>query len=110
MLTALTPNKVWAAIFLSLGYGSMDCMLPVSWAVCLDVGGKHAGAVSGTMNMAGQVGSFLSSVLFGYLVTYFGNYNTPLIPLALCLFVSAFFFLRIDPTTPLVAEPVTQAV
>ncbi len=110
MLTALTPNKVWAAIFLSLGYGSMDCMLPVSWAVCLDVGGKHAGAVSGTMNMAGQVGSFLSSVLFGYMVTYFGNYNTPLIPLALCLLVSAFLFLRVDPTQALVLEPATQAV
>jgi MFS family permease len=105
LLTAFTPSKVMAAIFLSLGYGSMDCMLPVAWAVCLDVGGKNAGAVSGTMNMAGQVGSFLSSVLFGYLVTYFGNYDTPLIPLALFLVLSAGFFLRIDPTQPLVAEP-----
>jgi MFS-type transporter involved in bile tolerance (Atg22 family) len=61
------------------------------------------------MNMAGQVGSFLSSVLFGYMVTYFGNYNTPLIPLALFLLASAFFFLRIDPTQPLVTEAVTPS-
>lgn len=104
LLAALTGNK-WAAVaFLTLGYGSMDCMLPVSWAVCLDVGRKYAGTVSGTMNMAGQVGSFSSSVLFGYLVTWFGSYNAPLIPMAALLFASALFFLRIDPTKQLVPE------
>ena len=33
----------------------MDCMLPVAWSVCLDIGRKYAGAVTGSMNMAGQV-------------------------------------------------------
>ena len=101
---ALTPDKWLAVIFLTLGYGSMDCMLPVSWAICLDVGRKYAGTVSGTMNMAGQVGSFFSSVAFGYLVTYFGSYNAPLFPMAALLFLSAFFFSRIDPTEQLVNE------
>jgi MFS family permease len=104
LLAALTGNK-WAAVaFLTLGYGSMDCMLPVAWSVCLDVGQKYAGTVSGTMNMAGQVGSFSSSVIFGYLVVWFGSYNAPLIPMAAMLFISAIFFLRIDPTKQLVPE------
>jgi MFS family permease len=105
MLTAaLTPSKWTAVLCLTLGYGAMDCMLPVSWAVCLDVGKRYAGTVTATMNMAGQFGSFLSSVAFGYIVTWFGSYNAPLIPMAILLFVSAILFTRIDPQEPLVAE------
>ena len=102
--TSLTGSKTAAAIFLALGYGAMDCMLPVSWAVCLDVGKKYAGTVTGAMNMAGQVGSFLSAVVFGYLVKFFGSYNTPLIPMSVMLFVSALLFLKIDPTRPIIPE------
>src|SRR5262245_2819150 len=101
---ALTPNKYAAVVFLTLGYGSMDCMLPVSWAVCLDVGKKYAGSVSGAMNMAGQVGSFAISLTFGYIVNYFGNFNAPLFPMAALLFISALFFIRIDPTKQLIPE------
>ncbi len=103
MLAAgLTPSKWTALVCLTVGYGAMDCMLPVSWAVCLDIGRAFAGSVGGTMNMAGQLGSFLSSVAFGYAVTYFGSYNAPLFPMAALLLVSAAFFARIDPTEQLV--------
>ena len=102
--TAMTPSMTAAAVFLALGYGSMDCMLPVAWAVCLDVGRKYAGAVTGAMNMAGQVGSFLSSVAFGYLVKAFNDYNLPLIPMSAMLLLSALLFVRIDPTRQLVPE------
>jgi MFS family permease len=101
---AITGNKWMAVAFLTLGYGSMDCMLPVSWAVCLDVGRTYAGTIGGTMNMAGQLGSFLSSVAFGYAVEYFGSYNAPLVPMAALLFVSAGFFLIIDPEDKLVDD------
>lgn len=106
LLAAMTGSKYAAVAFLTLGYGSMDCMLPSSWALCMDVGRKYAGTVSGTMNMAGQVGSFASSVVFGYLVTWFGSYNAPLYPMAALLFISALFFLRIDPTEQLIPEKV----
>ena len=102
MSAAFVPGKLPAVICLALGYGSMDCMLPVAWAICLDVGRKYGGAVSGSMNMAGQMGSFLSSVTFGYMVAYFGNYNDPLKPLAFMLFVSAFIFWQINPNEQLV--------
>jgi ACS family glucarate transporter-like MFS transporter len=110
--TAVTPNKYWAVAFLTFGYFSMDCMLPVSWSICLDVGRKYAGAVTGAMNMAGQAGSFISSVAFGYMVTYFGSYNQPLILFAAMLAVSAVIYTRIDPTEQLVPEtaPVPETV
>jgi predicted MFS family arabinose efflux permease len=102
--TAVTPSKYWAVAFLTFGYFSMDCMLPVSWSICLDVGRRYAGAVTGAMNMAGQAGSFISSVAFGYMVGYFGSYEPPLLLFAAMLAVSAAIYTRIDPTEQLIAE------
>ena len=39
-----------AIIFLALGLAFKDFTLPVSWAVATDIGGKHAGAISGTID------------------------------------------------------------
>jgi MFS family permease len=103
--TSQTENREIAVLFLALGYGSMDCMLPVSWAICMDIGKKYAGSVSGSMNMAGQVGSFASTALFGYLVKWLGNdYNKALVPLAVMLLISAALYVFIDPTEQLVPE------
>lgn len=99
-----TEDKLASVLLLSLAYAGSDFMLPVAWAVCLDVGRKHAGAVSGSMNMAGQFGSFLSSVAFGYLIKSFGTFNAILPPMAAMLIVSAALFLMIDPTKELVPE------
>jgi len=41
-------------VLLSLAFAGSGFMLPVAWAVCLGVGRKSAGAVTGSMNMAGQ--------------------------------------------------------
>jgi len=97
LLCAITPGKIPAIVFLSFGYFAMDSMLPVSWAVCLDVARRYGGAMSGAMNMAGQLGSFLSSLAFGYVVEFFGDYNKPLIVFSFMLIVSAILFARIRP-------------
>ncbi len=99
-----TQDKVWTVIFLALGYAGSDFMLPVAWAVCLDVGGRHAGAVTGAMNMAGQVGAFSTTVIFGYVVTATGSYDAPLIPMVVMTTVAALLWFKIDPTKPLVAQ------
>ncbi|MEK7408200.1 MAG: MFS transporter [Acidobacteriota bacterium] len=104
LATALVRHKIAAVILLSLAYAGSDFMLPVAWAVCLDVGRKYAGAMTGAMNTAGQVGSFLSSVAFGYLVRWFGSYNAPLFPMAGMLAISTLLWLRIDPTEEMVPE------
>ncbi len=103
--TAVVGDRLLAVALLTLGYFSMDCMLPVSWAVCVDVGRRHAGAVTGAMNTAGQFGSFLSSIAFGALVDAFGGrYDVPLILFSACLALSSLLFLRIDASEPLVPE------
>jgi MFS family permease len=103
---ALTGDKIVAALCLALAYFSMDCFMPVAWATTLDLGRRSAGTISGAMNMAGQVGSFLSSLAYGYLVKAFdGNYNLTLIPLAAMVVVASYVFYRVDPSRPLVDEP-----
>lgn len=102
--TILTQNKILALVFLALSYAGSDFMLPTAWAVCLDVGKKYAGAVTGTMNTAGQIGSFISSVLFGYFVEYSNSYDFPLIPMTGMLLISAALWLKIDPTEELIPE------
>jgi len=102
--TIFTEHKQLTVLWLALAYGCSDFALPVAWAVCLDVGGKHTGVVTGAMNMAGQLGSFLTTVLFGYLVTAFGSYNAPLVPIAVMSVLGAAAWLRIDASRPLVTD------
>jgi MFS transporter, ACS family, glucarate transporter len=101
--TALTPDRYVAVGLLALCFGIIDCMLPCAWAICLDVGGDHAGAVSGAMNSAGQAGVFFCTVLFGYLIEWYGNYQLPLYAIGGMVLVSGILFLLIDPTRPLLA-------
>jgi MFS family permease len=99
---ALTPERMAAVVLLALGFGVMDLMLPTAWAICLDVGRPYAGAVTGAMNMSGQFGGFICTVVFGYIVEFFGSYHSPLFLIATMLLISAFLFSRIDSTRPLV--------
>ncbi|HVW62165.1 MAG TPA: hypothetical protein VHC48_19075 [Puia sp.] len=96
-LTAATTGKVSGMIFLVLGFGLMDCMLPIAWAICLDIGGKYAGAVSGAMNSAGNLGGFVCSILFGYIVQRSGEYSPAIITVGILVMVSAILFACIDP-------------
>jgi len=102
--TALSTSKTSVIVLLTLGFGVMDLMLPSAWAICLDIGGRHAGAVTGAMNTAGQLGGFVCTIVFGYIVGYFNDYNAPLFVIAFMLLFSAVMFALIDPTRPLWRE------
>jgi hypothetical protein len=43
-------------------------------------------------------------VVFGYLVAYFGNYNTPFIPMVALLALGAVLWLQVDATRELFPE------
>ena len=53
-----------------------DMTLSPSWSFCTDIGRKNAGSVSGTMNMAGNLGSLVTSLAFPYLLEWTGS-TTP---------------------------------
>lgn len=103
-LAGFIPGKLQVFVFLSLCFGVIDLMLPSAWAICTDIGRKFAGAVSGAMNTAGNIGGFICASIFGYLVDATGNYNVPLYVIAGMLLISSFLFLKLDPSKPLAEE------
>lgn len=62
------------------------------------------------MNSAGQAGSFVCTVLFGYLITWYGNYDVPLVVIAAMVCVSSILFFHIDPSEPLLSEAHATAI
>ena len=101
-IAALAENSTIAITALALSFGAADLILAVCWATCLDVGGEHAGTVSGTMNSLGQVGGVIAPIAFGWLVDTYGSWQLPLLIAAGYYVVSALFWLAIDAEKPLV--------
>jgi MFS transporter, ACS family, glucarate transporter len=66
--------EVWGAVlWLTIAIFGADMTLSPSWSFCIDIGGRHAGKVSGTMNMAGNLGSAVVAILFPYLLAWTGG-------------------------------------
>jgi MFS transporter, ACS family, glucarate transporter len=62
----------------------------------------------GAMNTTAQIGSFVSTVVYGYIVNRFGNYELPFIPMALFLLCGSALWLKIDPANHLTTPPVLE--
>ena len=107
--TIVTPNNTLALVFLSLAYAGILLQQPNLCAVCLDTGRQHAGAVFGFMNTAAQIASVASSIAFGYLVGYSGNYNLPFVPMVVTLSAGAILWMKMDPTHQLFVEAETTS-
>lgn len=91
-----------AVIFISLAVFGADMTLSPSWSACLDIGKEHSGTVSGTMNMAGNLGSFFTALAFPYMVAFTGS-NTPFFFLAALLNLLAIpMWLAVKPQKPLI--------
>jgi ACS family glucarate transporter-like MFS transporter len=64
-----------AILFLAIAIFGADMTLSPSWAFCIDIGKENAGAVSGTMNMAGNLGAFVTIIAFPYLYEWTGSFQ-----------------------------------
>jgi MFS transporter, ACS family, glucarate transporter len=77
LVMSVGQGSVGGAVFwLSIAIFGADMTLSPSWSFCIDIGGPHAGKVSGTMNMAGNLGSALVAILFPYLLAWTGGART----------------------------------
>jgi ACS family glucarate transporter-like MFS transporter len=110
LVSLVLQNQTLSMLALALSFAASDFMLPNCWAVCLDIGKRYAGTVSGSMNMAGQMGSTIAAAAYGGLVGHYG-WDVPLKGLAVLSLVSALLWLVIDPTRQLVPEeaPLAQS-
>jgi len=99
---------------LAMGMASFcnDLVMPCAWGSCMDIGGKYAGTLSGSMNMMGNMAGFVAPQVGGIILDAtrgaafpHGDYNMFIYTMVGAYFLGAFCWPFIDPTKPLeVAE------
>ncbi|MBI4877722.1 MAG: MFS transporter [Acidobacteria bacterium] len=62
-----------AVMCFTLATFGAEMTISPSWAYCIDIGGRKSGAVSGSMNMIGNFGSFVSASIFPVLYGWTGG-------------------------------------
>lgn len=106
LLSVQMDTAIGAVLWLSVAIFGADMTLAPSWAFCSDIGRNHSGAVSGTMNMAGNLGSFLTSLAFPYLLAWTGTHTVFFYVAAALNFLAIFLWSRVRPDAPIAASPV----
>lgn len=103
-----------AVLFLSLAIFGADMTLPPSWSFCIDIGKENSGAVSGNMNMAGNLGSFLTSLAFPYFLMWAGTADVFFYTASVLSIVGAIIWLSMKPqqglgdSSPITMEGITE--
>lgn len=102
------PNRAAGAVLMSLAAGAGDLNLGPIWALAVDIGGgKAAGTVSGLLNLASNVGAFVSPILIGYVVERSHNWHVALTLTATFDVLAAMFWLVVTGSRYTVARPET---
>ncbi|MEX0882603.1 MAG: MFS transporter, partial [Cyclobacteriaceae bacterium] len=98
LLASLYSGDIMSSIFfLSIAIFGADMTISPSWTLCNDIGKLHSGAVSGTMNMAGNIGSFITALAFPYLKDWTGSVTPFFIIGALLNIMAIFMWLKVKP-------------
>jgi MFS transporter, ACS family, glucarate transporter len=104
----LTPSPTTSAGLFAAAAGLAALGVAPAWAVSVELGGPHAGVVSGAMNMFGNLGGALSPLVVGVSLERLGSWEAPLLSVAVLYVGAAIGWLAIDPTqTILTNEPGT---
>ncbi len=103
-LTALWASEVWTmALAFSAWFFFNDATMGPAWASCADVGERHAGTLSGAMNMTGAFLGAIGMALAGRLLK--GDQADVMFVLFACSYaLAALCWLAVDVTKPLVAK------
>jgi ACS family glucarate transporter-like MFS transporter len=95
-------NPNWVMLAMGMAGFCNDVVMPPSWAACMDIGGKYAGTVSGSMNMMGNLAAYVSPVAGGYILAATGrNWDIFLYLMAAVYLLGSVIWPFIDPETPI---------
>jgi ACS family glucarate transporter-like MFS transporter len=92
-VTRMTTPGAAVACFTLAAFGS-DMTISPSWVYCSDIAGQNTGGVSGSMNMLGNFGSFVSANAFPYLFALTGSASTYFIAAAALNAIGALCWFR----------------
>ena len=83
-----------------------DLVMPHAWASCMDVGGRYAASVAGTMNLMGNLAGASSTMVGGFLLSQAGgDWNQFITILASVYFLGIPCWALLDPRTTIDAAP-----
>ena len=96
----------WSVLCVGLASLSSDLTLPGAWGVCMDVGGKHTGALSATMNMCGNVGGAIAPMIVPLILAATdNNWNRNIVCFALAYCLAGLCWWFVDCTQQLDEDP-----
>ena len=102
VLSINLENPLWAMVAMGMASFSNDLVMPGAWGACMDVGGKYAGTVSGSMNMFGNFAGIFAPSIGGYILQRTGgDWNSFLYIMAGAYLLGTVIWPMIDPVTPL---------
>jgi MFS transporter, ACS family, glucarate transporter len=91
-----------AMLTIALASFANDSAMPSGWSACMDVGGKYAGSLSGSMNMMGNLGGAVGPLVVAQILKFTGNnWSVCFWAAAGIYLIGAASWLLIDPVTPL---------
>lgn len=99
MLLVSLQLHVPVAAVLAIGMAALfsDLSLPGSWGACMDVGGRHTGALSGSMNMIGNAGGAVAPMAVPLVLKATGeNWSVNIALFAASYFLGAICWLFIN--------------
>jgi MFS family permease len=93
-----TSDSVLSAVLLA--FAAMFAALGVApaWTLCIDIGGPHAGVVTGAMNMCGNLGGAISPLVVGFCVKHLHSYDAAMYSMAAMYVVSGACWAFVDPS------------
>ncbi len=102
VLSIQMANPLYAMLAMGMASFCNDLVMPGAWGACMDVGGKYAGTLSGSMNMMGNMAGFVAPWLGGRILDQTGgDWNSFLYLMAGVYALGTLFWPFIDPVTPL---------
>lgn len=104
IMVTQVSSPVLSVAFMALAVFGADMTLSPSWAFCIDIGKENAGAVSGTMNMAGNLGAFVTIIAFPYLFQWTNQYEPFFIICAGLSLVAIVMWSTMNPEKPILNE------
>lgn len=95
---SFTHGHTAVVVLATAGFGILDLMLPSAWAMCMSLGGRFGGTATGMMNTAGNLGGWVCTIAFGYVVKATGDYDLPLRAIAGMMILAFVLFACVDCT------------
>jgi MFS transporter, ACS family, glucarate transporter len=104
ILSTMVDDPVYAMFAIAIASFANDLVMPGAWGAAMDVGGVHAGSLSGAMNMWGNIGGALCPLVIGYILKWSNsNWNLTFYVSAAIYLMGILFWKFLDPVTPLEA-------